>query len=492
MTMDVGTLSVKLSVLDQDAIKSLDNFQDKMNKIGTDMIKVGGIMTASITAPIALMGKAMFTAASDFEESLNKVNVAFGDSSQEVKNFAKTALENFGIAEGSALDMAALFGDMGTAMGLTTKDAAGMSKGLVGLAGDLASFKNIQIDVAQTALAGIFTGETESLKRLGIVMTEANLEQFALSKGYQTLYKDLTQAEKVQLRYEYVTEMSKNAVGDFARTSDGAANQTRTMNESLKEASAEFGQQLLPIIVPVIEKITELVKWFGLLDEDTKKVIITSGLFIAAIGPVVTLIGALTTAVGMLGAAFTFLMSPIGLIVIAIAAVIAIGVLLLKNWDTITEYAGKIWEGVKAGFVKMWDAITDVFTNMVSGLSWFIDEYIMKPFDIDLFQAGKEIIQSLWNGIVDTFNSLKSKFEEIGKMIADYMSGNASPYPTTLPTYNLNVGATTTQAKAPTNLGVAGGVKQTVVINSPTTLSPKVVAKETTKLAQALAKGLYE
>ena len=117
------------------------------------------------------------------EESLNKVDVSFGKSSQKVKDFARTTLREFGIAEGSALEMTALFGDMATGMGINEEAAADMSIQLAGLAGDLASFKNISIDRAQVALTSIFNGETESLKRLGIVMTQANLEAFALTQG---------------------------------------------------------------------------------------------------------------------------------------------------------------------------------------------------------------------------------------------------------------------------------------------------------------------
>lgn len=523
--MDVGTLSVKLSVLDQDAIKSLDSFQDKMKSVGANMAKIGAGMTIALTTPIVLAGKNMFTAASDFAESINKVEVSFGDASDEVKNFAKTALKNFGIAEGSALDMAALFGDMGTSMGLTTKDAAGMSKGLVGLAGDLASFKNVQIDVAQTALAGIFTGETESLKRLGIVMTEANLEQFALSKGYQTLYKDLTQAEKVQLRYEYVTEMSKNAVGDFARTSDGAANQTRTLSESLKEASTEFGQELLPLLVPIIEALTDMVKWFGSLDSNVKTVIIVIAGLIAVLGPVLSIMGSVLIVVGAMTPAMLAMVAPIAAVVAGIVALIAIGVLLYKNWDEIVAYAGRLWEGVKAGFMKMWEAIQSVFTSFIKGgLLGLINDYIMKPFfDIDLFQVGKDILISMWDGmsswvstlynnIKNALNGLVSKakevlgikspstiFYDIGVNVvkglsnaitsqmsqADIQSFNNNPYTNPLGT------TIKPQATAPTNLGVVGGVQQTVVINSPNALDAKTVSKETTKLAQALAKGLY-
>ncbi len=139
--------------------------------------------------------------ASDYEESLNKVRVAFGSSSSSVEEFSKTAIDSIGLAEQSALDMAALFGDMATSMGLTRPAAAEMSTSLVQLAGDLSSFKNINIEEVTTALAGVFTGETESLKRLGIVMTEANVQAYALEKGIKKKLNTMSQAEKVALRF---------------------------------------------------------------------------------------------------------------------------------------------------------------------------------------------------------------------------------------------------------------------------------------------------
>ena len=123
--------------------------------------------------------------------------------------------------------MAALFGDMATSMGYSQDAAAQMSMALVNLAADLASFKNIGIDQASTALKSIFTGETESLKELGVVMTQANLEAYALAEGYTTAYTAMDQAQQVAVRYQYVLANTQNAQGDFARTSDSTANQLR-------------------------------------------------------------------------------------------------------------------------------------------------------------------------------------------------------------------------------------------------------------------------
>jgi hypothetical protein len=127
------------------------------------MTDIGKSLSMTVTAPIVGLGVAAVKMASDLTENINKTDVAFKNNAQEVKTWSESTLKNFGISKGSALDMASLFGDMGTAMGQTTPEAAKMSTSLVGLAGDLASFKNIGIAQAEDALKGIFTGEGESL-----------------------------------------------------------------------------------------------------------------------------------------------------------------------------------------------------------------------------------------------------------------------------------------------------------------------------------------
>lgn len=288
------------------AEKGLKQFGDKAKAIGKTM-------SLYVTAPVVAAGGFAIKMASDFQESLNKVDVAFKGSSSEVKKFAKTTLDSFGIAEGTALDMAALFGDMSTSMGLNTKEASKMSTALVGLAGDLSSFKNMNIEEVTTALNGVFTGETESLKRLGIVMTEVNLKQFALEKGIKTQIKDMTQAQKVQLRYQYVMEKTANAHGDFARTSGGSANQMRIFQESLKELGVLFGEVLLPEFTKIIKKVNEWLKKLKDLDPDQKELIVKLGLIAAAIGPVLIGLGSLSGAVLKVGSALRTANSLLGL-----------------------------------------------------------------------------------------------------------------------------------------------------------------------------------
>ena len=298
MAVKIGDVTIRIGASTTELEKDLRKAERALQATAQKFTAIGQNLTLGVTAPVLAAGAAAFKMASDYEESLNKVRVAFGSSSSSVEEFSKTAIDSIGLAEQSALDMAALFGDMATSMGLTRPAAAEMSTSLVQLAGDLSSFKNINIEEVTTALAGVFTGETESLKRLGIVMTEANVQAYALEKGIKKKLNTMSQAEKVALRYEYVLNATKNAQGDFARTSDGAANQMRVVSQAVKDLGADFGKILLPVITPLIKTIADAVKRFANLDEATKKTVITVAALAAAIGPVLIVYGKLNSLYG--------------------------------------------------------------------------------------------------------------------------------------------------------------------------------------------------
>jgi hypothetical protein len=286
-----NTLEIFLNGNSKDLEAALNSAEKKLSAFGKQMKDIGQSMSLRLSAPLALLGGAAIKMATDFNESLNKVDVAFKGSSAEVQAFAKNTLKSFGIAEGTALDMAALFGDMATSMGLSTAESAKLSTSLVGLAGDLASFKNMNIAEVTTALNGIFTGETESLKRLGVVMTEDNLKSYALANGIKKLYSEMTQGEKVMLRYQFVTDATANAHGDFERTGGGAANQMRMMQEGLKQLGNEFGQVMLPTVVKVIKGINDYIGSISKTSDFNKKLIVIIGGVAAALGPLLYVVG---------------------------------------------------------------------------------------------------------------------------------------------------------------------------------------------------------
>ena len=271
----------------------LESIKKSIQDVSDNLTKIGKGMTTHLSLPIVAAGVASVNMASDMEESTNKVNVCFGDAAKSIIQFSETTLNTYGIAKSTSLEMASLFGDMATSMGYSQKEAAEMSKMLVGLAGDLASFKNISLEEAQTAISGIFTGETESLKKLGVVITDVNLQAYALANGINKKTAEMTQAEKVALRYQFVLNSTQNAQGDFSRTSDGTSNQLRILNESLKELAAIAGEELIPIVTPIIQHINDILQSLGDLDEGTKGIITKTAVFVATLGPCLTLTGKL-------------------------------------------------------------------------------------------------------------------------------------------------------------------------------------------------------
>jgi len=335
-----------LKYFQKSAENSLTKVQQKMDKVADSMQKVGTKMTMFVTAPIIAAGGYAFKMASDLNESLNKSDVAFKTSGKVVQDWSKTTLNAFGIAQGSALDMVSMFGDMATSMGLPTSKAAEMSMSLVGLAGDLASFKNIPIAETQTALAAVFTGETESLKRLGIVITEVNLKEFALSQGITKKMEAMTQAEKVNLRYNYIMSVTKNSQGDFTRTASGAANQMRSFTEGIKETAASFGSLLLPTITSVITWVNSLLKSIMGMTETQKRWLMGALALVAALGPLalvigttIKIVGVLSVAVGGLTTAMAWLKvatlsNPWGMVITAVAALGGLMYTYFKNTES--------------------------------------------------------------------------------------------------------------------------------------------------------------
>lgn len=189
--------------------------------------------------------KGSVEAASALYEVENVVDVAFEDMRGKVDEFAKTSIETYGISELTAKRTAALYTSMAKAMDITLDKSSDMAIALAQRSADMASFYDISQDITSTALKSVFTGETESLKRFGVVMTEVNLQQYAYSHGIEKSIKDMTQAEKVQLRFNYLMQQTSAAGGDFARTSDSFANKTRQLKERLTETSIVIGNEFI-------------------------------------------------------------------------------------------------------------------------------------------------------------------------------------------------------------------------------------------------------
>ena len=234
-----GQLS-KLSASSKAVGVGMKNSFDKINTA------IGGIVAIMAANTIKQKLDSWVDLASDLQETVGKTEQTFKSSSASVLSWANTSITSMGLAKQSALDTAALYGDMATGMGMAIERASQMSMRLTQLSADLSSYKNMSQEMTKNALKGIFTGETEALKNLGVVMTQDILEGYAQTIGMRKKFKDMTQAEKIELRYSYVMSATKNSQGDFLRTGGNYANQSRVFAEQQKEIQTRLGNILLP------------------------------------------------------------------------------------------------------------------------------------------------------------------------------------------------------------------------------------------------------
>lgn len=221
---------------------------------------VAGFVALATVKTMIQVGNQAIELASDMKEVQNVVDTAFGSMAYKAEEFADVAIDQFGMSRLAAKQTASTYMAMGKSMGLSMEAASDMAIETAKLTGDVASFYNISQDLAAVKLKGIWTGETEALKDLGVVMTEANLQQFALNNGITKSIASMTQAEKVALRYEYVMTTLADAQGDFARTSDSWANQTRVLSERWKELLSIVGGGLIRVLAPVVGVINTIMQ----------------------------------------------------------------------------------------------------------------------------------------------------------------------------------------------------------------------------------------
>ena len=222
----------------------------------------GAFVAAQLGKKLLSFASDAVQVASDLQEVQNVVDVTFGDSAETINKWAKTAGDKFGLTELQAKKYASTMGAMMKSSGMTGEGISDMSMRLAELAADMASFYNLDFETAFMKIRSGMSGEVEPLKQLGIAMTETNLEAYAMSKGFETAYKDMDQAERTMVRYGYLMETTADAQGDFERTQDSYANSVRRLENAMTELKAMLGEQLLPFITDAVNALNDFFSLF--------------------------------------------------------------------------------------------------------------------------------------------------------------------------------------------------------------------------------------
>ncbi len=389
LNADTKTVQRSINNMTTNATKKFNNF------------KSGAMQATKAVGALAVVGMGVVAKnglelASDLQEVQNVVDTTFGANST-INTFAKTTANQFGVSQLQAKKFSGTLGAMMKASGLGGVELQTMSKGLTGLSGDFASFYNVDPQQAFDDIKSAMAGGTETMLKYGLNMQVASMQEYAHTKGINKKWEAMSQAEKTQLRYNYIMEKSKDAQGDFAKTNQGFANQMRilklnfddismsimtnvlpsvnrfviklndvrpevdkmvnSMKPMIKEA-LDFGKSIIYIVKNVggfIIKHREAFKFLGVL---------VGGLIIGvkvakAYLVVMNLINLATKAQGV-----AFALSPFGMIVIAIVAVIAVGYLLIKNWDFIkTKFMGFV-TAIGAALISFKSAFVGAFAGI--------------------------------------------------------------------------------------------------------------------------------
>lgn len=257
----VGQIALELGIDSSQIVNQLTGASNKAAKQATSIFSGMG---KKIAAGLSIAAFTKFTkdcleVGSNITEVQNVVDTAFKGLSGSADEWASNAMTNFGLSELSAKKYMGVFGQMNDAMGITGKTALDMAENVTGLTGDVASFYNLGTNEAYTKLKSIWTGETETLKDLGVVMTQTNLDTYALNNGFGKTTAKMTEQEKVMLRYQYVTSALSNATGDFVKTQDSWANQTRILSLRFEQLKASLGKGFIALFTPILRGLNTVL-----------------------------------------------------------------------------------------------------------------------------------------------------------------------------------------------------------------------------------------
>lgn len=398
---ELARASAALDQLEDHTNKSTDAFSRLAKAIGLVMIARKALDTI----------KTGIDYASDLAEVQNVVDVTFGSATEAINSWSKECLAAYGMNEVSAKRYAGTLGAMLKSSGLAGDAIVDMSKDMVGLAGDMASFYNLDLETAFEKIRSGISGETEPLKQLGINMSVANLEAYALSQGITTAYNEMSQAEQVMLRYNYLMSTTADAQGDFARTQDSYANQTRLLSESWLEFTSIMAEQLLPVLTTIVSWLNNIVAFL------TENADMVSAVLVG-----------LATTVGILAVAWVVHAAAQWLAVAANQALIVsllsnpilwialiIGVLVAAMYRWIQSIGGvkNAWEICKLALIVGWNAVKLAF---FTGVYWVIDlvdklklcwqkaGVAIANFMGDMKVSVLTILQNMINGAIDIIN----------------------------------------------------------------------------------------
>ena len=406
----------KITLDDKDFNKGMEGAVNQGKEASNSFKTIGGKIAKVMGEAFAVkkmvdFGKKSVMLASDLQEVQNVVDTTFGKDAPKIDKWAKDAAESFGLSELQAKKFNGTMGAMLKSSGLTGDKVYELSTNITGLAADFASFYNLQHEEAFEKIRSGISGETEPLKQLGINMSVANLQAYALAQGIEKPYAKMSQSEQTLLRYNYLMSVSADAQGDFAKTSDSFANQLKILQMKLESAGAALGEKLLPPLTKLLTWITEnldaiqnFAKWIGITFAIFKGYQIINGAVIAIQGFVGAVKGA-TIAQTALNAVMA--LNPITLLIMAITALVGAFIYLWNTNEDFKQFWIDAWNKIKEVAIDSWNAISSFFTETIPET---VDN--IKEWFAGLPEWFSQLGEDIKNFFIEKWNQIASFFTE--------------------------------------------------------------------------------
>lgn len=407
----------------------VDATENKLDKFGNKLTGIGANLTVGLSTGLALAGGAAIKMGMDAVESENLFTVSMGKMADSARKWSDGLRQQLGLNSYEVRRNVGVFNVMLTSIGLTEKAAFGMSKGLTELAYDMASFYNLKPEEAFEKIQAGISGESEPLKRLGIIVNETTTKNWALTHGMIKQGQELSETGKVMARYNVIMEATNKAQGDLARTADSPANKLRILKQEIQQSATELGVSLLPAVQsflnmaqPFVEQISKAVQWFSALPEPIKNTAIGIVGLGAALGPVLLVVGNITKAVGAL-IGMVQLINPVILIISAVALTIAV---VYKSWNAnlfgIQDASKKFVDNIVKSWTLMWEAIK-AYAIGIGNVILGIGQIMTNPFKAkDGFKTITDGIKGVVKSAGLVGEAFKAEFSAVGdagKILSD-------------------------------------------------------------------------
>ena len=435
------------------AIKDIKNAEGTFNKLGrtadivsASLVQTGKSLTRNVTVPLLAVGVAMnktVTDASNLAEAQSKVTAVFGAQAVQVQKWSKTMAASFGVSSRQALEAAGTYGNLFQAFGIGQTEARKMSTRMVELAADMASFNNVGIDEALTALRSGLSGETEPLKRFGVALLDVRLKEQALAMGLiNTTSGVLPPAIKAQAAYALILKDTSLQQGDVARTAEGLANQKKFLAAQVEDLSGSFGAVLMPVMINVVgvirnqvlPSLQKFIEAFKTLSPQAITTAIQIGIFAAALGPAMIMTGYMIKMLKLLGDAFMFVTKRIIFIptlILLIAAAFVKGNDATMSWG---DAVFKLIRGIIIGFVQVANAISTVVNVFIKGYNKFQEILdsgvrIQEWGNADFLIRGIDDAGAAWKRFTSELSSSQSDVSSIvaeSKNLANIVGGSGA------------------------------------------------------------------